>query len=94
MEIDKLYILVIMYLMFIPPLFKCGCLPLLQMAVYLYPSSLLPSLKWRSQVSSIQQEFESYQQRSVRHSNLVQYLSMTHAYRDNKITVEVCLLAS
>ncbi len=43
------------------------------------------------QVASIQQEFEGYQQRSVRHPNLVQYLSMSHAYREGKITVEVVL---
>ena len=42
-----------------------------------------------AQVMSIQQEFEGYQQRVIRHPNLAQYLSMTHAYCHSKITVEV-----
>ena len=42
------------------------------------------------QVGSIQQEFDSYQQRALHHPNLVQYLAMTHSLVDNKIKVEVC----
>ena len=42
-------------------------------------------------MASIQQEFDSFQQRAVRHPNLVQYLSMNHTYRDNKITVEIVM---
>lgn len=45
----------------------------------------------QKQVMSIQQEFEGYQQRVIRHPNLAQYLSMTHAYCHSKITVEVVM---
>ncbi len=42
-------------------------------------------------MASIQQEFDGYQQRCVRHPNLVQYLSMSHSYREGTITVEVIM---
>ena len=42
------------------------------------------------QVLSITAELEGYLGRGVRHSNLLQYLSIQHQHVENKITVEVC----